>query len=58
MNQWQPISTAPEKVEVLTAIIDEKGERNTQTLVRSGLLWFLPDMSMYVYYSPTHWKAL
>lgn len=21
-------------------------------------LWWLPDMSMYVYFTPTHWKRL
>lgn len=21
-------------------------------------LWFFPDMSMYVYYVPTHWRPL
>ena len=27
-----------------------------QTLKRSGNLWFVPDGSMYVYYSPMMWK--
>jgi hypothetical protein len=26
-----------------------------QTLVRDGNLWFFPDRSMYVYYSPEAW---
>ena len=56
---WQPISTAPEGVEVLTAIIEPKREqRNTASLIRKGRLWFFPDMSMYVYYAPTHWRAI
>ena len=25
-------------------------------LVRSGNLWFFPDRSMYVYYTPVAWK--
>lgn len=29
---------------------------NEQPLVLKGKLWFFPDMSMYVYYTPTHWK--
>lgn len=29
---------------------------NEQTLKKSGPLWFFPDSSMYVYYTPTHWK--
>ncbi len=23
-----------------------------------GGLWFLPDRSMYVYFTPTHWKEI
>ncbi|MCP4650413.1 MAG: hypothetical protein GY853_10090 [PVC group bacterium] len=44
--------------EVMTKIDDHKGVRNEQKLVRKGNLWFFPDMSMYVYYQPTHWKAV
>src|ERR1700728_359346 len=46
----------PEKRAVMTRIDDEKGCRNEQVLVRQGNLWFFPDMSMYVYYRPTHWR--
>lgn len=46
----------PEGVEVMTMVCDNDGERNHQILVRKGSLWFFPDMSMYVYYTPTHWK--
>lgn len=55
-SPWQAISSAPEGVEVLTKIDDEAGARNEQPLTRKGGLWFFPDMSMYVYYPPTHWK--
>jgi hypothetical protein len=59
MNQdWQPINTAPEGVVVETKIDDEKGIRNETTLKRQGRLWFFPDDSMYVYYQPTHWRAI
>jgi hypothetical protein len=47
-----------EGVEVLTKIDNEKGCRNITTLRRQGNLWFFPDMSMYVYYTPTHWKEI
>ncbi len=48
-----------ERVEVETKIDDEHGERNIQTLKRgSGRLWFTPDGGMYVYYTPTHWRAV
>lgn len=43
---------------VRTKIHDENGSRNEQELKRSGNLWFLPDGSMYVYYTPTHWMPL
>lgn len=39
-----------------TKIDDEKGVRNEQELKRQGWLWFMPDGSMYVYYTPTHWR--
>jgi hypothetical protein len=29
---------------------------NEQQLKRQGRLWFFPDGSMYVYYTPTHWR--
>lgn len=45
-------------VEVMTKIDDEKGCRNETSLKRQRNLWFFPDMSMYVYYTPTHWKPL
>jgi hypothetical protein len=41
---------------VNTCIMDNKGQRNEQLLKLKGNLWFFPDMSMYVYYTPTHWK--
>ncbi len=55
---WQPIGTAPENVVVRTKIHDQDGERNDQPLKRIGRLWFYPDSSMYVYYTPTHWTLL
>ena len=55
---WEPISSAPEHTPVLTKIHDERGERNEQPLKRKGRLWWCVDGSMYVYYTPTHWKPL
>lgn len=46
----------PQNIIVDTKIHDENGERNVQRLKLSGRLWFVPDGSMYVYYTPTHWK--
>jgi hypothetical protein len=31
---------------------------NFLILRRRGRLWFFSDMSMYVYYDPTHWKPI
>jgi hypothetical protein len=45
-----------EGVVVETMIADELGVRNVANLKRSGNLWFFPDGSMYVYYTPTHWR--
>lgn len=49
----------PEGVEVETKIDDSQGCRNDGVrLKRKGRLWFFPDMSMYCYYTPTHWRRL
>jgi hypothetical protein len=48
----------PEGVPVETKIDDSDGCRNEQTLKRQGGLWFFPDGTMYVYYTPTHWRPL
>lgn len=49
------ITAAPENVVVETKIDDHDGLRNVAELKRQGNLWFFPDGSMYVYYTPTHW---
>jgi hypothetical protein len=43
---------------VETKIDDDNGCRNEQKLMRQGRLWFLSDESMYVYYTPTHWRKI
>ena len=53
---WLPIDTAPEDVPVETKIHDAQGCRNEQVLKRKGRLWWFEDGSMYVYYTPTHWR--
>ena len=60
MSTWISVNDQlpPEGVEVQTKIRDWRGERNNQSLKRQGRLWFFPDMSMYVYYEPTHWMAM
>ena len=57
-DNWRPIDSAPKDEVVQTKIDDGKGVRNVQPLKRMGRLWWLPDGSMYVYYTPTHWQPL
>lgn len=40
---------------IKTKIYDQNGCRNEEYLKFDGKFWWLPDGSMYVYYSPTHW---
>jgi hypothetical protein len=54
-ESWQSAETAPEEEIIWTKIDDENGVRNVAPLKRSGILWYVPDGSMYVYYTPTHW---
>jgi hypothetical protein len=58
MTTWYPSESAPEGVVVMTKIDDADGCRNEQELKRRGRLWWLADGSMYVYYTPTHWRPL
>lgn len=55
---WIPTSERlPDDREIVeTKVHDDRGCRNTQPLKRNGRLWFFPDGSMYVYYTPTHWR--
>ena len=58
--KWFKISELPPpKGKVINTKIEENGvSRNEQKLklgTDNGLWWF-PDGSMYVYYSPTHWS--
>jgi hypothetical protein len=55
---WISVNTQlpPKGVIVETKIHDATGERNVQYLKRDGNLWWMPDGSMYVYYTPTHWR--
>jgi hypothetical protein len=58
MSNWIKLSDQqpPEGKVIMTKLDDEKGERNIALLKRRGRLWFVPDGSIYVYYTPTHWK--
>ncbi len=56
MNEWKTIDSAPENSIIWTKIDDEHGVRNEQRMIRKGRLWWFSDMSMYAYYTPTHWR--
>ena len=58
MSEWISVEEKlpPENKTVETWIDDGKYIRNEQELKRCGNLWYLPDGSMYVYYTPTHWR--
>lgn len=58
MNEWVSVNDdlPPENKIVMTKIDDINGCRNEQLLKRMGKLWFSPDGSIYVYYTPTHWR--
>ena len=58
MSDWISVAEKlpPENKIVDTRIDDGKYKRNEQPLKRRGNLWHQPDGSMYVYYTPTHWR--
>jgi len=60
MKEWENTfdNPPPQGLVVETKISDGKGERNQADLKLVNGLWFFPDGSMYVYYTPTHWREL
>lgn len=59
MSEWISVKDRlPEEGVVVRTKIHDKYPRNEQDLIRRGNLWFLPGRSVYVYYTPTHWKPL
>lgn len=60
MEKWIKVAekNPPEGIAVKTKIHDNKYERNVAILIFCNNLWCLSDMSMYVYYQPTHWKYI
>lgn len=55
---WKKITEEhpPKNRVVMTKIEDENGTKNEQELKFDGKLWWVPDGSVYVDYTPTHWK--
>jgi len=55
-EDWKPISSVPEGIDVWKKIHEHAGARNQQIMKKSGNLWFAG--SVYVYYQPTHWAPV
>lgn len=58
MSEWKYVGSELEGVVYLTRINDGMGIRNVQKLRRRGNLWFYPDGSGYVYYTPNQYKEI
>lgn len=58
--EWTSVTVKlPDENKVVdTKIHDAQGCRNEAKLKRLNRFWFFPDGSMYVYYTPTHWKEI
>ena len=55
-EEWRPVTKdcLPPEGELVT-VLTPGGD--VRMLVRDNNLWFLPDMSMYVYFRPVAWKG-
>lgn len=56
MSTWTPPSYRLPEPGVEVNTLDSGGHE--QTLVYADNLWWFPDRSMYVYYTPTFWRPL
>lgn len=58
MIEWKKTADClPENGLIVETKIDTGGDvRNETRLYRQDRLWFTPDGTMYVYYTPTHWR--
>lgn len=55
-ESWTLTATELPPENVLVWAMDGAG--SVQQLKRSGGLWFIPDGSMYVYFTPPFWKEI
>lgn len=60
MREWKRTIDIlpPVYLVVETKIDDGVFCRNQQPLYRCKNLWYVPDGSTYVYYTPTHWREI
>lgn len=54
MSGWNSTITNPPPEGVVVEVANNGGAQ----LVRQGNLWFFPDFSMYVYYTPEWWRTI
>lgn len=55
MSDWMLIQTTPPPKGVLVEVKTPGGDE--RPLIFDSGLWWLPDRSMYVYFTPTHWRS-
>ena len=58
---WKETSKElPKENTIVETKLEEKdiSRKTIVKLARKGNLWFREDMSMYVYYTPTHWRYI
>jgi hypothetical protein len=53
---WNRTDLSVPEEGVVVNTLTRNGEEST--LMRQGALWFIPDGSMYVYYTPMFWKSV
>lgn len=60
LTSWiRTVDAKPADGEIVeTKVHDGISCRNEQNLQRSGQLWFIPNASLHVYYTPTHWRPI
>ena len=54
INDWKHTATELPENDVVVDAMDSGG--HVQDLKRDGNLWWFPDGSMYVYFTPIMWK--
>lgn len=55
---WKDTIMAPSNKVVMTKYDDGSTVGQERALKRVGEVWFTPDETQYVTYSPTHWNYL
>lgn len=55
---WMPIGEGypPPPTDQVVQVLTPGGD--VRPLIFAATLWWLPDRSMYVYFTPTHWRPI